>query len=455
MSVPAEIERLRHGAVFPTLMRLSAPNMLAMAMTVTVGITETFFVGRLGTTPLAAIALVFPFSVLTAMMSAGSMGGGVSSAIARALGASDPQRAQALAMHALLIGTCAGIAYSLLFVLLGPTFYRMLGGRGAVLAEAVAYSNLLFSGALLVWLSNTMAAIIRGTGNMRVPSIGIFGASGLQVVLGGLLALGAGPIPSLGMPGIAVGHILATACAVAFFAWYLLTGRGRLSVRLHRFPVRREMLHDILKVGAVACLSPLQTVLTMQVFARLVAPLGVPELAGYSIGQRLEFLVTPFAFGIGVASVPMVGIAIGAGDVARARRVAWTAGAVSFAALGAVGAVVAILPDLWAAIFTRDEGVLVHARDYLRTVGPAFALLGLGTTLYFSSQGAGKVLGPVLAGTVRLVVAIGAGAWLAAHDAVAWQYFALVAVAMSSFGLSAAVAMRWTRWGPANRPPLR
>lgn len=451
MTVPAEIHRLRHGPVLSTLMRLSVPNMFAMAMTVLVGITETFFVGRLGTTPLAAIALVFPFSILTGMMSAGAMGGGVSSAIARAFGASDPGRARTLAMHALLIGTCAGVTYSLVFLLLGPTFYRLLGGSGAVLAEAMRYSTVLFSGALLVWLSNTMASILRGTGNMRVPSVGIFGSAGLQIVLGGALSLGVGPIPSLGMPGIAIGHILATACGVTFFAWYLFTGQGRLALEFRRFAVRREMLHDILKVGAVACLSPLQTVLAMQVFARLVAPLGVLQLAGYSIGQRLEFLVTPFAFGIGVASVPMVGIAIGAGDFARARRVAWTAGAISFGVLASVGVVVAILPDLWAALFTRDEGVLGYAREYLRVVGPAFALLGLGTTLYFSSQGAGKVLGPVLAGTVRLAVAISAGAWLASHDAPAWQYFALVAIAMSSFGLSAAAAVRWTRWGPAPR----
>ena len=448
MTVPVEIERLRHGPVLPTLLRLSGPNMIAMAMSVLVGITETFFVGRLGTIPLAAIALVFPFSILTGMMSGGAMGGGVSSAIARALGAGDARRAGLLAMHALLIGTTAGTVYSVVFVIFGPVFYALLGGRDEVLEQAIAYSNLLFAGALLVWLTNTMASIIRGTGDMRTPSVGIFGAAGLQIVLGGVLSLGAGPIPSLGMPGIAIGHILATACSALFFAWYLFTGQGRLALLLRRFEIRREMLHDILKVGAVACLSPIQTVLAMQVFARLVAPLGVLPLAGYSIGQRLEFLVTPFAFGIGVASLPMIGLAIGAGDIARARRVAWTAGAVSFVALGGVGVLVAVLPDLWAGLFTRDENVLGHARDYLRVVGPAFALLGLGTTLYFGSQGAGRVLGPVLAGTLRLVVAIVAGAWLATQDAPAWHYFALVALAMSTYGLSAAAAVRWTRWGP-------
>jgi putative MATE family efflux protein len=451
MSPNADLDRLREGPVLSTLLRLATPNMLAMAMWVLVGITETFYVGRLGTTPLAAIALVFPFSILTGMMSAGAMGGGVSSAIARALGASDQQRAHTLAMHALLIGLVAGLVYSLFFVALGPSFYRALGGHDDILEQAVGYSSVLFSGAVLVWLTNTMASVIRGTGNMRVPSIGIFGSAVLQIVLGGVLSLGIGPIPSLGMPGIAIGHIIATACGVAFFSWYLATGKGRLRLRPHRFAIRRNMLSDILKVGAIACLSPIQTVLTMQIFASLIAPLGVLALAGYSIGQRLEYLVTPFAFSIGVASVPMIGMAIGAGQVARARKVAWSAGLVSFAVLGLTGLVVLIVPDLWAGIYSSDEGVLEYARQYLRIVGPAFALLGLGTTLYFSSQGAGKVLGLVIAGTVRLVVAFAGGIWLASQQAPAWNYFALVAIAMSSYGLAAAGSVHWTRWTPPKR----
>lgn len=73
------MHRLRHGPILPTLLRLSAPNVLAMLSTVLVGIAETYYVGRLGTPPLAAMALVFPFAMLTGMLSAGAMGGGVSS----------------------------------------------------------------------------------------------------------------------------------------------------------------------------------------------------------------------------------------------------------------------------------------------------------------------------------------------------------------------------------------
>jgi putative MATE family efflux protein len=453
VSAPLDLDRLRNGPILSTLLRLSVPNVIAMVVTVLVSTAETFYVGRLGTTPLAALGLVFPFAILTSTMSAGAMGGGVSSAIARAFGAADPARAHTLAMHAILIGTAIGLAYSLLFLVFGPALYRLLGGRGAVLAEAVTYSTVLFGGAMLVWISNTLASVLRGTGNMRVPSAGIVGIGVLQTLLGGLLAFGAGPLPGLGMVGVALGHVIAHVAGVAFFAWCLLGGSARLTLRLQRFAVRRELLADILRVGALACLSPLQTVLTMLVFTSLVARLGEVPLAGYSIGQRLEFLVTTISFGVGVASVPMVGMAIGAGDVARARRVAWTAAAVAGVCTACVGLVVAVAPDLWARIFSREEAVLAYARQYLHIAGPAFGLMCAGLTLYFSSQGAGRMLGPVMAGTMRLAVAGLFGLWLASRGAPSWQYFALAAAAMVTYGISMAAAVRWTAWGPRAAPP--
>ena len=441
-----DLQRLLNAPILPTLLRLSAPNVLAMVMTVLVGIAETYYVGRLGTAPLAAMALVFPFAMLTQMMSAGAMGGGVSAAISRALGASDVPRAQTLLQHALLIGVGSGLVYSAIFVVWGPSLYQLLGGRDAVLLEANAYALVLFSGALWVWLINTLASVLRGTGNMRTPSIVLMVTSALQIILGGVLSLGAGPVPAMGMVGVAWGHIIATAAGVAYFLWYLISGQGRLTLQLQAFKMQRRVFADILKVGAIACLSPVQSVLAILIFTGLLAQLGTEALAGYGIGQRLEFLLIPIAFGIGVASVPMVGMAMGAGRAERARRVAWVAGGVSAFNLAVIGAVVTLAPDLWARLFTQDEVVLGFARQYLVTAGPAFPFFGLGLTLYFASQGAGQVIGPVLAGTVRLVLVAGVGYGLTQHQGTAEHFYGLVAVAMVLYGVVTAAAVKVTPW---------
>jgi putative MATE family efflux protein len=440
---------LLNGAILPTLLHLSVPNVLAMLVSVMVGIAETWYIGRLGTVPLAAMALVFPFAMLTQMMSNGAMGGGVSSAISRALGASDLDRARTLALHALVIGGVAGAIYAVVFIFLGPLFYYWLGGRDEVLAEASKFSNVLFLGAVGIWVMNALASVVRGTGNMRVPSLVVLVSSLAQILVGGALGLGIGPVPRFGMAGVAIGTIVAYTFGSVFLLWYLMSGQGRLKMKLQGVKLQWPLFADILKVGALACLSPLQSVLAILVVTGLIARLGIVPLAGYSIGQRLEFLLIPIAFGVGVASVPMVGMAIGAGNIARARKVAWTAGLVSAFNLAILGLVVTFFPMLWAGLFTSDPLVLDAAKQYLRWAGPAFGFFGLGLTLYFASQGSGKVLGPVLASTLRLILVAGVGVWFATWVKEPWPYFALVGTAMVVYGLSTALSIRLSSWGPS------
>ena len=444
---------LLQAPLLPTLLRMALPNLAALLVAAAVAIAETSYVGVLGTAPLAAIALVFPVIMLMQMLSSGAMGGGVASAISRALGAGDDARATALAMHALAIGAGAGLCFSLLFSLFGRQLFTALGGRGAVLEQALAYANVALSAAVLLWLLNTLASIVRGTGNMQIPSLTLLGVSALQIGCGGALGLGVGPIPRLGLPGVASGLVVGSATGTGFLIWYLCSGRGRLRLRLAGVPFRREMFADILSVGALAAFSPLQSVLTVLILTRAIASFGTEALAGYGIGARLEFLLVPIAFAVGVACVPMVGMAVGAGRIVRARQVAWTGALVSALALGVIGSLVATLPHLWSGLFSAEANVTAAANLYLRCAGPAFPLFGLGLCLYFASQGAGKVLGPVLASSLRLaVVAIGTVLLTWSH-APLWTLFALVGGSLVAYGAATAVAVYVTTWGAAPRAP--
>src|SRR4051794_9258137 len=167
--------------ILPTLLKLALPNAIAMVGTTLVAVAETSYIGRLGTEPLAGIALVFPFVMLTQMMSAGAMGGGVSSAISRAGGAGDRDRAATLALHAVMIGLLAGLFFTFVMLLFGRRFFMLLGGRGGVLEQATQYAQVLFSGAVSIWLVNTLSSVLRGTGDMRLPSATLIGAAIVQV----------------------------------------------------------------------------------------------------------------------------------------------------------------------------------------------------------------------------------------------------------------------------------
>lgn len=438
---------LTTAPILPTLVRLSLPNMAAMVATSLVAIAETAYVGGLGTAALAGLALVFPMVMLQQMLSGGAMGGGVSSAIARALGAGNVPRANSLVLHAAIIGLSAGLVFALVIAGWGPAIYAALGGSGAALEAALAYSNVFAVGIAGIWLTNTLASIVRGGGNMRVPSATLFVAAGTQIVVGGALGLGLGPFPRLGMAGVALGQVSAYCGGALFLLYYVASGRARARLTFAGQRLDKALFADILKVGALACASPVQSIATVLIVTRVVAHFGPEALAGYGVGARLEFLLIPIAFAIGVACVPMVGMAIGAGDVARARRAAWTGGALSAALLGATGLFFALFPQLWTDMFTQDAGARAAAHSYLRLSGPFFAFYGLALCLYFASQGSGKMLGPVLAQTVRLVIVIVGGAVLVSTGAPQWQMFAVVGFSLAAYGVAVAGAVALTPWG--------
>jgi Na+-driven multidrug efflux pump len=334
----------------------------------------------------------------------------------------------------------------------GPLLLERLGGRGHVLTQAVGYVQIFFGGAVIPWLMNTLGAILRGTGNMKLPSAIILTSAACQIVLGGILGLGLGPVPQFGMRGVAMGSLTAYSIGASIMAWYILSGRARVRPLVKGLKIQRSMFFDILKVGVVACFSPLQSVLSVTILTHMLARFGTETLAGYGIGARLEFMLTSVAFAVGIASVPMIGMAIGAGRLARARRIAWTAGCIAFASLGLVGTLIAIFPDLWVNIFTNDPAVRATGRQYLSTAAPMYAFIGLSIAMYFSSQGAAKVLGPVLAQTARLLVIGIGGWWLMLHGATAAGFFKLAAASMAVLGVLSAASVVRTDWGSKAAP---
>ena len=169
---------------------------------------EAWFVGQLGTIPLAGLALAFPMFMLMMMLSAGSIGGAITGAVAKKLGAGDIREAQELALHSLFLSLFLAFISSLIFLLAGKWIYTLLGGRGLVLEQALLYSDFFFFGCFSMWLSTALAAIVRATGNMKVAATGVIAGFIVQALFSAIFIFGLGPIPSLGITGAAVGAVL-------------------------------------------------------------------------------------------------------------------------------------------------------------------------------------------------------------------------------------------------------
>ena len=444
----ARRQAMLQGPPAATMLRLAAPTVIVLIVQTLVGVAETWFVSFLGTEALAGVALVFPALMLMQMMSNGGFGGGVASAVARALGAGRKADAEALLLNALALAVMLGLPFTAAEFLGGRALYRALGGEGAVLAAALAYANVVFGGAVLVWIVSLLAAALRGSGNVLVPAAVILAGAAVLVPLSPALIFGWAGLPRLGLAGAGTAVVIYYGAAAAVLITYLRSRRSALRLPFDLSRIEWRLLRDILGVGALSALGTVQANLTVVLVTGVVGLAGTKAIAGYGIASRLDYILIPLVFGLGSAALAMVGANIGAGQSARARRIAWLGGLVAAGVTEAIGLTVALKPQLWLGLFTDDPAVLGTGTLYLRTVAPFYGLFGLGMLLYFAGQGAGRVLWPVIAGTVRLVVAALLG-WLAVvrFGAGLGTLFALVALATIAFGSIIALALLLDRCG--------
>ncbi len=410
-AVDPRTHRLLHGPIVPTLLQLAWPNMLVMLAQASTSLIETWFLSRLGIDALTGMALVFPGFLMMTMLSAGAMGGAIASAIARALGAGRRDAAEALALHGVLLNAALGLLTAAPFLLYGRAIYRAMGGTGASLDAAMAYSNVVFAGNILLWVMNAFASTIRGTGNMLTPSLAICLGVLLLVPASPLLIFGLGPIPALGVAGGGAAVLLSTTVMLLVLGWYVLAGRNTVTLRPTR--LRWRLTREILRIGAIGSVNTLNTTLIMALLTSAIGAAGGPDaIAGYGTAARLEYLLIPLVFGLGAPLVAMVGTNIGAGQQRRAIRVALTGATMAFLLTETIGLAAAAWPRSWLLLFGDDPAMLANGALYLRLVGPAYGCFGFGLSLYFASQGAGRLGWPLLAGAMRALIAVG-GAWLA------------------------------------------
>lgn len=396
---------LLEAPIGPTLLRLAAPNVLVMIAQASVGLIETYFVGKLGTDALAGMALVFPIVMLMQMMSAGAMGGGIASSIARALGATRRSDADALVLHAMLIALGFGLSFSLVLLLGGRRLFPEMGGSGASLVAATTYADWVFSGAVLVWLFNSLAAVIRGTGNMAVPANVTVAGVIVLVPLSPLLIFGWGPVPALGIAGGAAALLLYYLVGTLTLAAYLWSDRSLLKPSFRNVRLRWPLFRDILRVGLIGSIGTVATNLSIGIATSLAGSFGPAAIAGYGTAARLEYLLVPLMFGLGAPLVAMVGTCMGAGLHARALRASWIGAAMAFVLAEAIGLAAAVFPHAWLSLFGSNPAMLETGTLYLRAVGPLYGFFGIGLVLYFASQGAGRLLWPVAGSIARLAVA--------------------------------------------------
>jgi hypothetical protein len=284
----SNVQRSLEGSIPGALLRFAAPSLLQIVVQSAIAIVEIFLLSRLGTDALAGISALFPIVTLFVAITTVGIGGAVSSAVARSLGAGNVTEAEAIAMHAIMLSLILGAISAAILIFFGSEIYGALGATGEALNQALSYSNIVFGGSISLWLLGGLTAIVRGTGDMKTPAqIAIFRAA-VALPLFGLLIFGWGPIPGFKIVGAAAVMLTYYTLGVIGLLVHLQSNKSPIHLSLAGFRPRSRYFARILGVASLSSVQILVTNGALIAITAYAARFGVEALAGYGLASRLE-----------------------------------------------------------------------------------------------------------------------------------------------------------------------
>ena len=412
----ADKDLLTRGPILRALVVLSTPMLVSALLQNLQSVIDLFWVGRLGASAVAAVAMSGTIlMVLFPMLMGVSLG--TVALVARAVGAAHDEDAAAAAGQSLLLALVLGVFFGLLGWILTPYLFGLLGAESAVLPDGYAYLRISLAGSLTSFALFIGNAALQGAGDTLTPMLIMAVANVLNLVLDPLFIFGLGPLPGLGVSGAALATVLAQAVGAAISVFMLLSGRVRIHVRLSHCRPRLGLSWRLLRLGIPGSGQMLSRSLMGLVLMRIVASCGTIAVAAYGTGLRFHMITLMPAFALGGAAATMVGQNLGAGNPARARHAAWLAAAVEVVFMILAAVFFALLADPLVRCFTADPQVVVTGAEYLRTVSPFYVFAALAIVLGRALNGAGDTLAPMVFTVISLW---GVQVPLALHFSATW-----------------------------------
>lgn len=411
-------------------------------------IIDTFYAGRLGTAPLAAMAsatlFCWVFQSLSQINSLGAM-----SLCAHATGAGDREQLQVVMRRSLALAAGLGTVVSLLVVLGAGRVIAWQGLPDGVGEGAYGFLSLLCLFGPAYWIYDTLERGLQATGDTRTPLLvtGIIVAA--NAVLNPLFALGWGPVPAMGLRGIAFATGICWLLG-ALILYGLVRQRGLLA-RVAR-PARAVPAAAIWRIGSPAALSAIAFDLIWLVMMPLIGRDGPAAIAAVTIGHNLESVGFMASVGIGAACTALVGQAMGMGRLDLVRRVAWRSAFAGFV-FSALWSLMLLYgqPTLYG-WYTQDPTVLAFGHDYVIWVISVLGFQAVGFVLVDAFAGIGST---GLASAVTLMtygLRIPLAFWLVGHYGSTGAFMAIgITAAASGLAMLSAFQGWLVRHGVAGR----
>jgi putative MATE family efflux protein len=367
---------LIEGSVGRTLLRLTLPMVFGMLGMVTFNIVDTFFVGRLGTTELAALSFTFPVILIINSLALG-LGIGASAVISRAIGLGDHARVKRLTTDSLVLSVMVVMCFVVLGLLTIEPVFRALGATSQTLPLIKQYMKIWYLGVGFVVIPMVGNNAIRATGDTKTPSMIMLFAMAVNATLDPILIFGLGPFPRLEIAGAALATVFARATTFCVALWVLGVRDKMLTRAIPSVRAVVDSWKAILFIGIPTAATRIILPLAMGVVTRLVASYGAESVAAFGVATRIEFFSLTVVRALSSVLMPFVGQNWGAGKYMRVRngihysnRVALGWGVVMFGVL-------ALAARPLAGIFNDNPSVVANITLYLRIVPIGYGLYGI------------------------------------------------------------------------------
>ncbi|MCK4614891.1 MAG: MATE family efflux transporter [Thermoplasmata archaeon] len=385
------------------LIRLSLPMMTGFIAIMIFNTTDMIYVGMLGGDELAAISFTFPIAMLFAAIGQG-LGVGVSSVVARDIGAGNIEAGKRVTTHTLLLSLMISIAISVIGILTIDQVFGIMGAKSEIRPLIRDYMEIWYIGIIFVMVPMTGNNVIRATGDAKTPMYIMLTAALLNIVLDPLIIFGIGPFPALELRGAAIATVISRGTTMVVTLYVLYHREHLIDLRIPSMESLRASWCSVLHVGGPAAITKLLAPVSLGVLTYLSSLHGKEAVAAFGVGSRVDILATLPIFGLSASLIPFVGQNTGAGKIERIRRAVRMS--IRFSFIWGFGAalVLMLLSDQIGVIFTRNDTILERLRLYFVIVPVSYAFQGVINLSAGYFNGSGRPLPAAILNICRFLV---------------------------------------------------
>ncbi|MEI6147656.1 MAG: MATE family efflux transporter [bacterium] len=438
---------LTQGPLAQSLTRLAGPMFVSTTLQNAQSVIDLFWVGRLGSDAVAALAVSGTLLMLLFPVVMGLSTGTVAM-VARCIGAGRGHEAAEVGGQSLVVALVFGLAAGVVGWFSAEWLCRLQGGSQEVVRLGTEYMGISFLGCFTVFLLFIGSSILQASGNTMVPMQAMLLSNVLNIGLAPVFIFGLLGVPRMGVRGAALATVLAQAVAAAVVLRVLISGSAGVRIQACHWWPRRDLVWRLVRIGVPSSGQMLSRSLMSVVLMRVVAGFGTAAVAAYGIGVRFHMIVLMPAFVLGNAAATMVGQNLGASRPDRAERVAWLATGMDVAIM--LGS--ALILMVWAAplvgLFDSAPGVVAMGTRYLRVVSLFYVPAAFSIVLGRALQGAGDTVAPMVTTIIGLwglqvpLAFILPHFFTSATDGIWWS----IAVALTANGLMVAAWFQRGKW---------